>query len=114
MEESMARELLQAERARLQQLLADRDQSARADRVAEDESARFSDGAEPLTAEAADDAIIAGIRERLAAVGRAEERLAAGTFGRSVRSGTPIPDERLEADPAAELTVEEAAQTPNG
>jgi DnaK suppressor protein len=24
-----------------------------------------------------------------------------------VRSGTPIPDERLEADPAAELTVEE-------
>ena len=30
--------------------------------------------------------------------------------GRSVRSGAPIPDERLEADPAAELTVEEAQQ----
>jgi len=26
-----------------------------------------------------------------------------------VRSGQPIPDERLEADPLAELTVEEAA-----
>jgi RNA polymerase-binding transcription factor DksA len=26
-----------------------------------------------------------------------------------VQSGKPIPDERLEADPAAELTVEEAA-----
>jgi RNA polymerase-binding transcription factor DksA len=26
-----------------------------------------------------------------------------------VRSGVPIPDARLEADPAAELTVEEAA-----
>jgi RNA polymerase-binding transcription factor DksA len=25
-----------------------------------------------------------------------------------VRSGQPIPDDRLEADPAAELTVEEA------
>jgi DnaK suppressor protein len=35
--------------------------------------------------------------------------LAAGTYGRSVQSGKPIPDERLEADPAAELTVEEEA-----
>jgi DnaK suppressor protein len=35
-------------------------------------------------------------------------RLEAGTYGRSVRSGQPIPDERLEADPAAELTIEEA------
>ena len=33
----------------------------------------------------------------------------AGSYGRSVRSGQPIPDERLEADPLAELTVEEAA-----
>ena len=35
-------------------------------------------------------------------------RLDDGTYGRSVRSGQPIPDERLEADPAAELTIEEA------
>jgi DnaK suppressor protein len=34
--------------------------------------------------------------------------LTAGTYGRSTVSGVPIPDERLEADPAAELTVEEA------
>ena len=45
-----------------------------------------------------------------AALDRAEQRLAAGSFGRSIRSGRPIPDERLEADPAAELTVEEAAE----
>jgi hypothetical protein len=32
----------------------------------------------------------------------------AGKFGRSIRSGRLIPDERLEADPAAELTVVEA------
>jgi DnaK suppressor protein len=30
-----------------------------------------------------------------------------GTYGRSIRSGREIPDERLEADPAAELTVDE-------
>lgn len=38
---------------------------------------------------------------------RAEQRLAAGTYGLSVESGRPIPDERLEAVPTAELTVEE-------
>jgi DnaK suppressor protein len=48
------------------------------------------------------------LKQRLAAVERAEERLAAGTYGLSIQSGEPIPDERLEAVPAAELTVEEA------
>ena len=36
------------------------------------------------------------------------KRLEAGTYGRSTLSGDVIPDERLEADPAAELTVDEA------
>ena len=31
-----------------------------------------------------------------------------------MRSGRPIPDERLEADPLAELTVEEAAAAERG
>jgi DnaK suppressor protein len=53
--------------------------------------------------------VAAGLAVRLAAIERAEQRLAAGTYGQSVRSGDPIPDERLEADPSAELTVEEAA-----
>ncbi len=48
------------------------------------------------------------LRGRLAAVERAEERLAAGTYGLSIRSGEPIPDERLEAVPTAELTVAES------
>ncbi len=47
------------------------------------------------------------LKERLAAVERAEARLAAGTYGLSVQSGAQIPDERLEAVPTAELTVEE-------
>jgi DnaK suppressor protein len=36
------------------------------------------------------------------------QRVKDGTYGLSVKSGKPIPDERLEADPAAELTIEEA------
>ncbi len=61
-----------------------------------------------LAAEGMDDAIAESMRERLAALDRALKRLDDGTYGRSVRSGLPIPDERLEADPAAELTIEEA------
>lgn len=49
------------------------------------------------------------LKRRLEAVERAEERLGAGTFGLSVRSGEPIPDARLEANPTAELTVAEAS-----
>jgi hypothetical protein len=49
------------------------------------------------------------LTSRLEALQRAEGRLAAGTYGRSVLSGRPIPDERLEAFPLAELTVEEEA-----
>ena len=40
---------------------------------------------------------------------RAEARLAGGSYGRSVQSGEPIPDERLRAQPAAERTVDEQA-----
>jgi DnaK suppressor protein len=47
------------------------------------------------------------LREELSALGRAEARLAAGTYGLSVESGEPIPDERLEALPSAERTVAE-------
>jgi DnaK suppressor protein len=54
----------------------------------------------------------ADLKERLAAVERAEERLASGTYGLSVRSGKPIPDQRLEASPTAELTVEELEHGP--
>jgi DnaK suppressor protein len=49
------------------------------------------------------------LKDRLAAVERAEARLADGTYGLSIKSGTPIPDERLEANPTAELTVAEQA-----
>ena len=108
-DEDRARVLLQTERARVEALIAGLSADRSADRVAEEESTDWSDPAQPLTAEGADDAVAASLDARLQAIERAERRLAAGTYGRSVRSGALIPDERLEADPAAELTVEEAA-----
>ena len=109
MDENRARSLLHAERAEVQSLLASTEESGREDREAEDErGADVSDPAASLTAEGMDDAIAESLRDRLAAIDRALRRLDEGTYGRSVRSGVPIPDERLEADPAAELTVEEA------
>ena len=50
------------------------------------------------------------LREELAAVERAEQRLAEGTYGLSVESGQPIPDGRLELIPYAERTAEEQSR----
>jgi DnaK suppressor protein len=47
------------------------------------------------------------LQRDLAAVERAEARLAAGTYGLSIESGEPIPDGRLQARPTAERTVAE-------
>lgn len=111
MDEKRARALLTEERQRLERLLrsvdADHDRVAPADQGAED----LVDGADRRILEETDEAVARQLTSRLAALERAEGRLAAGTYGRSVLSGRPIPDERLEAFPLAELTVdEEAAQ----
>ena len=68
----------------------------------------YGDAALPLNELGDEDVVAGNLQERLAAIDRALARLEAGTYGRSVISGQPIPDERLEADPAAELTIEEA------
>lgn len=110
MEPERARELLENERAEVQRLLDDLESSAADDRDAENDPNPGDpvDRAQPMVAEGVDDAVAAGLRDRLAAIQRAERRLAEGTYGLSVRSGAPIPDERLEAMPTAELTVAEA------
>ncbi len=113
MEDSKAKELLSAERQRVEALLKDLDVAGVDDRTAADQEGEMYDSAEPLTTEGTDDAVRAELEERLAAVGRAEQRVAAGTYGLSVRSGQRIPDARLEADPTAELTIEEAAAGPD-
>jgi DnaK suppressor protein len=109
MDDERARTLLRTERENVERLLTATSASGTQDREAEQEHGDASDPAQSLAAQGVDDAVAASLRERLAALDRAEQRLAAGTYGRSLRSGTPIPDARLEADPTAELTVEEAS-----
>jgi DnaK suppressor protein len=107
MDQIQARALLAGERARLQRLL----QAA----TAKPQPAELGDevdDADRRNAEETELAVDQLLRARWAALQRAEARLAAGSYGRSVRSGQPIPDERLEADPLAELTIQEAAAEP--
>lgn len=111
MDNEQARERLLAERTEVLGLLQDTERAVEQDRqteVEQVETGDTADAAQSLTAEGMDESVAETLRDRLAALDRALKRLDDGTYGRSVRSGTPIPPERLEADPAAELTVEEA------
>jgi DnaK suppressor protein len=109
MDQGVARERLTAERAEVARLLRDAVSAGEQDRETEvDETGDYADSAQPLTAQGMDDAIAEGFRARIAAIDRALKRLDEGTYGKSVLSGDPIPDERLDADPAAELTIREA------
>jgi DnaK suppressor protein len=109
MDADRARELLAAERERIERALSrlgNQDDGEPADEY--DPANRASD----LYQEELDEGLEDGLRDQLAALERAEQRLAAGTYGLSIESGEPIPDERLEAIPTAELTAaEERAQT---
>jgi DnaK suppressor protein len=109
-DDNRAQELLSAERTRVEKLLESVKGDGESDRSAANEQGDMSDSSELLVSEGTDDAVANGFILRLAAISRAEQRLAEGTYGRSITSGDIIPDERLEADPAAELTVDEAAQ----
>jgi DnaK suppressor protein len=104
MDDERARQLLAEERARLQRSLAKLGHVD--DGEEHDEFDPQAHGAD-LYQDEYDEGLARDLREQLAAVDRAEERLANGTYGRSVVSGEPIPDERLEAVPTAELTVDE-------
>jgi DnaK suppressor protein len=109
MDESRARELLLQERAEVAGLLKESEEETSTDLETDSDSPRdFGDEGLPLTEHDEDEAVEGDLRDRLEAIDRALGRLETGTYGRSVLSGQPIPDERLEADPAAELTVEEA------
>ncbi len=61
-----------------------------------------------------DEGLADDLRGQLEAVERAEQRLADGTYGLSIESGEPIPDERLEVAPAAERTAEEQSRFDRG
>ena len=108
MDDERARALLTAERIRVEGLLAGTSRAGLDDRDEANAGGDMADPAQRLTAEQGDDAVQEGLQARLRAIDAAERRLAAGNYGRSIRSGLPIPDDRLEADPAAELPIEEA------
>ena len=105
MEPDRARELLAAERERIENAIADlrreppQDSDERVEPGDEDDEGLYQDEFDAGRTQDYED--------QLAALERAEARLEAGTYGQSVDSGKPIPDERLEAYPLAERTVEE-------
>ena len=105
MDQQRGRELLAAERRRIERTLADLSE-AESGRELSDED-QPSDQDTDLTELEYEEGSHDDVDRELAALERAEARLAAGTYGLSTESGDPIADERLEADPLAELTIEE-------
>src|ERR671931_489958 len=99
-----ARELLTAERERIERTL---NRLTRRNEGEPHDEEVPDDLAADLYQDELDEGLEEDLREQLAAVERAEQRVAAGTYGLSVESGTPIPDERLESVPTAELTADE-------
>jgi DnaK suppressor protein len=113
MDEERARRLLAERRERVQKVLADP-----AEREDEEELSHvdqhMADDAQFLADEELDEGLRERLLEELEAIERAERRLAEGSYGRSVESGEPIPDERLEAIPWAERTAEEQSRYERG
>jgi DnaK suppressor protein len=112
METARAKELLDRERSRIEDALA---------RLEGDGPLESSDQQEPGdrdTEALYQDEFNAGraedLQTQLAAIQRAEARLAAGKYGLSIDSGEPIPDKRLEAVPTAERTIEEQSRYERG
>jgi DnaK suppressor protein len=104
MDAERARELLAAERARIERAISRRSHEDDGEPADDFDPANL---AADLYQDELDEGLEADLREQLAAVERAEQRLAAGTYGLSIESGQPIPDERLEVIPTAERTADE-------
>ena len=109
MDSDRAHQLLAAERERIEREIAELGSEAAGE---SDESE--DRGSEDLYQQEFDAGRAADLQEQLAAVERAEARLADGKYGLSVESGDPIPDGRLEALPTAERTVAEEERLGGG
>ena len=106
MDPERARELLAQERERIERALRGLRHTDTGEEADEFDPANLGSD---LYQDELDEGLAEGLRAELAAVERAEARLAADTYGLSIESGKPIPDERLEALPTAERTAEEEA-----
>lgn len=100
-----ARQRLAEERARIEAALRRLGYLEGDEEIADEDDP--ADHATDLAEDELEEGLADELQEQLAAIGRAEERLAAGTYGISIESGEPIPDGRLEAVPWAERTVDE-------
>ncbi len=104
MDSEHARQLLARERERIELAIAS---LGREDPEGIEQDEPGDRGSETLYQQEFDAGLAEDLAEQLAALERAEARLAAGVYGLSTESGEPIPDERLEALPTAERTLEE-------
>jgi DnaK suppressor protein len=110
MDEHRARELVARERRRIEAALAELAGDEQGEDASQfDQTGESAEAGSEIQREMVDSALAAALRDELAAVVRAETRIAQGTFGLSVESGERIPDDRLEAEPLAERTVDEQA-----
>jgi RNA polymerase-binding transcription factor DksA len=115
MNDKRARELVARERARIEQSLRELNAEVTAEgELHQQQTGEASEAGTDLDREEIDIALVADLREELKAVGRAEARIAVGRYGRSIDTGAQIPDERLEAAPLAERTIEEQRRVENG
>src|SRR3954451_11611281 len=105
MDADRARELLEAERARIESALASL--NAEGPLEGSERQEPGDEDSEDLYQDELDAGRRENLQEDLAALERAEAGVAADTYGLWVESGEPIPDARLEAIPTAERTVEE-------
>jgi DnaK suppressor protein len=105
MDPARARDLLARERSRIEAGLAALERDGPLESSGQREPGDV--GSEDLYQDELDQGRREDLRRELAALERAEARLAEGTYGLSVESGQPIPEGRLEARPTAERTVEE-------
>ncbi len=107
MDDQRARELVSRERTRIEAALRELLGDVHSEGLLDSQQTGESDSGSQLATEMVETALIAELRDELAAVERAEARIAAGTYGLSIDSGQAIPEARLEALPLSERTVDE-------
>jgi RNA polymerase-binding transcription factor len=112
MDADRASELLARERERIEHELASLYPASNGELSTYDQ--HLGDEASELYQDESDQGRRVRLLRELQAVERAEKRLQNGTYGLSVVSGERIPDDRLEAYPLAERTVEEQRRYERG
>jgi DnaK suppressor protein len=102
MDPERARARLAEDKARIERELKEHEEPDTSD-----EPEDSGDEANDLEQASTDSALVEDLKRNLEEIERAEQRLDDGTYGKSVVSGEPIPDERLEAIPWADRNVDE-------